>query len=294
MKVPVYLFLGMLDAGKTSFIEKTLSGCLDDTNRLLIMCEDGEKTYSENIHGIAEIISIEKPEQFTREALCELDQKYQPQQVFIEYNGMWPLSAKLPESWEYFQKICLIDATTFTTYITNMPQQIMEKIMAANMVLLNRCTRELAETVRSRNLRIVNRRAEFYLEYEDGTIENYKQEGLLMLDLTQPVITVPDEDYSLWYVEFMDNLQSYAGKTIRIKGMIRKGSRFDPYVMIGRWIMTCCEKDMQYFGIALDPMGLEAYSDGEWAEVTGTIHKVYLNEYEGMGPMMEVQSAKRL
>lgn len=42
-KIPVYLFLGFIEGGKTSFIRKTLANKRfgNDENILLLLCEEG-------------------------------------------------------------------------------------------------------------------------------------------------------------------------------------------------------------------------------------------------------------
>ena len=48
--IPVYIFLGMLESGKTKFIQETL----EDSNfylkgkTLLLVCEEGEEEYDED------------------------------------------------------------------------------------------------------------------------------------------------------------------------------------------------------------------------------------------------------
>ena len=45
MEIPVYLFTGFLEAGKTKFIQETLESKEFDTgeNTLVIICEEGEE-----------------------------------------------------------------------------------------------------------------------------------------------------------------------------------------------------------------------------------------------------------
>lgn len=47
MQIPVYLFTGFLDAGKTRFIQETLEDpeYNDGTPTLLLICEEGEEEY---------------------------------------------------------------------------------------------------------------------------------------------------------------------------------------------------------------------------------------------------------
>ena len=47
-EIPVYLFTGFLDAGKTSFIQETLEDPAfnDGQNTLVLVCEEGEEEFS--------------------------------------------------------------------------------------------------------------------------------------------------------------------------------------------------------------------------------------------------------
>ena len=47
--IPVYLFTGFMDSGKTTLVEETLfeNNFGDGSKGIIIMCEDGEKEYDE-------------------------------------------------------------------------------------------------------------------------------------------------------------------------------------------------------------------------------------------------------
>ncbi len=81
----------------------------------------------------------------------------------------------LPGNWILYQIICLMDATTFEPYLKNMGQLMMEKLTNCDMLIFNRCNEQLRAQLRSRNLRMANRRADIYLENEDGTSEEYRR-----------------------------------------------------------------------------------------------------------------------
>ena len=81
---------------------------------------------------------------------------------------------------------------------------MMEKITNADMLVFNRCTPELRDALRKRNLRMVNRRADIYLEMEDGTSEDYLTGDECPFDLSHDLIDVPDDDFGVWYVDVMD------------------------------------------------------------------------------------------
>ena len=48
-EIPVYLFTGFMDSGKTTLINETLyeNGFGKDARNLIICCEDGEEEYDE-------------------------------------------------------------------------------------------------------------------------------------------------------------------------------------------------------------------------------------------------------
>lgn len=70
---------------------------------------------------------IDEEAAFTPENLMELDKKYKPERVIIEYNGMWNYkNMKLPWHWSVEQQITTIDASTFPMYYTNMRSLLAE------------------------------------------------------------------------------------------------------------------------------------------------------------------------
>lgn len=124
MEIPVYLFSGFMDSGKSSLIRETLvEGDFSENGRtLLILCEDGEVEFEEEelLKVNTKLAMIEEEEGFTSEKLQELDKTYRPDQVFIEYNGTWQMASfletELPKNWVLVQSLATVDATTFEMY----------------------------------------------------------------------------------------------------------------------------------------------------------------------------------
>ena len=197
MDIPVYLIAGFLDAGKTSFINGILQdGFAAEDRTLLLCCEEGETAYDPKVLGNVFTYTIDEPEQMTPELFKKLEKQYRPKQVIIEYNGMWaiePLYREgLPANWILYQIMCLVDANTFEPYVRNMGQLMMEKISNADLLIFNRCNEELRAQLRSRNLKMVNRRADIYLENADGTSEEYMTPDMSPFDLSSGHLDVPD------------------------------------------------------------------------------------------------------
>ena len=126
MNTPVYIITGFLESGKTKFISEMLAddGFSEGERTLLLCCEEGEEEYdSKLLHRTNTVLEpLDEPEDL--EKLVELDEKYRPERVIIEYNSTWLLqalySAKKPESWDLAQIITLVDSTTFEIYLKNM------------------------------------------------------------------------------------------------------------------------------------------------------------------------------
>ena len=144
-EIPVYLFLGQLESGKTSFIQETMNDPKFDSGdkTLLLICEEGEVEYrpEEFAFGGVTVDTIDSQADLTPDVLEEKAKKSGAGRVLIEYNGMWPLAAlseALPPHWLIYQTICTADGTTFRTYFENMRQLMLEKFGASELLVVNR------------------------------------------------------------------------------------------------------------------------------------------------------------
>ena len=89
-EIPVYLFTGFLDAGKTTFIQETLEdpSFNDGQKTLLIVTEEGEEEYrpvrfaSSNV----KIMTLEDEEDLTEEWMVNAAGLCNAEKVVIEYN----------------------------------------------------------------------------------------------------------------------------------------------------------------------------------------------------------------
>ena len=226
MDIPVYAVTGFLDGGKTNFINGILQdGFAKQDKTLLICCEEGDEEYDVDAMTNVKVEVLDDIEQFTKANLKALEKKHHPRQVLIEYNGMWPFEQlnELPANWVLFQIMTFVYAPSFDVMSRNMGQLMMEKIKNADMLVFNRCTPEVAEQLRKRNLRMVNRRADMFLDMEDGTTENYLTGDECPFDVTQELIDIPDEDFGVWYVDAMDHPEHYDGKRVRMKIFMESG-----------------------------------------------------------------------
>jgi uncharacterized membrane protein YcgQ (UPF0703/DUF1980 family) len=171
-----------------------------------------------------------------------------------------------------------------------MGQLMMEKITNADLLVFNRCTPELRDSLRKRNLRMVNRRADIYLEMMDGTSEDYLTGDECPFDLTQEVIDIPDDDFGVWYVDVMDHPDRYAGKTVHMKLIMCHSKKYPGVHCPGRFAMVCCENDVQFLGLIAKGVNLNQYNNRDWIEVTARMAVENHAAYKGKGPVMHVLS----
>ena len=294
---PVYLIAGFLDSGKSSFINGILSdGFALEDRTMLLRCEEGEVEYDPKLLRNVTVVTVDDQEALTPEFLLSQQKKCRAKQVIVEFNGMWQIQDfyvnSMPQSWALYQIIALCEGPTFDMYAKNMASLMMEKLRNADMILINRCTDELCKALRQKNLRLVNRRAEIYLEKEDGSSEDYMDGTVSAFELDKPVIQVSDADYGLWYVEIMDNPQMYAGKTVEFRAIMCKPPKYAPYFTPGRFAMVCCAEDMSFLAVACKGYDVSKIPERAWVEVTAEARVEHWGPYEGEGPVLYVKSVK--
>jgi len=295
MDIPVYLIAGFLDGGKTNFINGILEdGFAREGRTLLICCEEGEEEYDPRWLRNVTVVTVEDEEDLKCSWLKELEKQYKPTQVLIEYNGMWQMERLyrevLPANWVLYQIMTFVKADTFEIYAKNMGQLMMEKVINADLLVFNRCTPEVAAALRERNLRMVNRQADMYIEFEDGTNEDYINDDTPPFDMSQEIISIPDEDYGVWFVDAMDHPDRYDGHLVRMKLVMCHSQKYPGIHCPGRFVMTCCENDITFYGLIARGEGLDQYENRDWVEVTARMGVEEHVAYDGPGPVMHVLS----
>ena len=295
MDIPVYAVAGFLDGGKTNFINGILQdGFAKQDKTLLICCEEGDEEYDVDALQNVAVEMIDEVEGFTKDALKKLEKKHRPRQILIEYNGMWPFEQlnELPANWILYQIMTFVYAPSFDVMSRNMGQLMMEKIKNADMLVFNRATPEVAEALRKRNMRMVNRRADMYIEYEDGTSENYLTGDECPFDVTQDPIEIPDEDFGVWYVDAMDHPEHYDGKRLHLKAVMCHSKKYPGTYVPGRFAMVCCANDTQFLGVVAKGDVLQKYKNRDWIDLTATCRKEFFEAYQGDGPVLYVEDVK--
>lgn len=297
MEIPVYLFTGFLESGKTTFIKDTISDpdFVDGERTLLILCEEGIEEYDEvALSKInVDVVVVEEEEELTEEFLKRMETFYRPARVLIEFNGMWKVSRLvdevLPENWPVVQVISTIDATTFEVYNTNMKSMIMEQINLSDLIVFNRCQPDIKKGNWKRSVKAVNRKATVYFEDLNGAPLPETDEDL-PYDVNAKVIHLEDEDYGIWYMDAMEHPKKYAGKTVCMKAVVYKNRNFPKNQFVpGRFAMTCCADDIAFIGFVCNYNGVEELKLKQWIYIEAEVRCEYRKEYRGKGPVLHAK-----
>ena len=301
-EIPVYFFTGFMDSGKTTLIQETLfeNGFAEDDDRILIIaCEDGDVEYdTEKLKTInASVATIDTEAEFNTEHLQEIADQYRPDVVFVEYNGTWDVGEvyemELPKNWVIVQSLATVDATTFEMYMANMRSMMMEQFFQAEVVIFNRCDGIEDLNTYKRNVKALNQTAEIIFEDQDGEIDEIMEEDL-PYDLKADKIVLDDNTYGIWYLDSLDHVDRYVGKTIEFIGMVMKPEEFPKgYFVPGRMAMTCCAEDMTFLGFACVYDKIDLYQERDWVKVTAVVKKEYFADYEGEGPVLYAESVTK-
>lgn len=301
MNIPVYLFTGFLESGKTKFIQETLEDKRFHKNEktLVLVCEEGIEEFEPSKIPSKHVLfeTIDEESELSEESLSAAADKIKATRVLIEYNGMWQLQNlydAMPEGWLIYQQMAFFDASTFASYNANIRSLVVDKIQDADMVVFNRVPLGADQMPMHQAVRALSRNAEIAYEYTNGKVVYDDIVDPLPFDVNAPVIEVKDEDYALWYRDCTEEMDKYDGKTIRFKGMVATNKGFDTKTFAaGRHIMTCCVEDITYSGVICKsekPLGLKA---GEWIYLTAKISIEFNKMYKGKGPILKVISASK-
>lgn len=302
LQIPVYLFMGFLESGKTTFIQDTLEEDYfnDGQRTLLFACEEGMEEYEEDLlkRTNTTLVYVEDEEDFTADFVTGKVLQYYPDRVIIEYNGMWMLD-KLYDlvdetPLEIFQTIMTVNAETFDLYMNNMRSLAVEMFKLAEMVIINRCTNESPRATWRRSIKAVSRQAQVLFEFADDGEEVGEEDpdAALPYDVHADEIVLEDDEFGIWFIDAMERPEVYEGKTITMKAHIYKSIRLPKGCFVpGRHAMTCCADDIQFIGYLCHTnhaksSTIKSLKNKMWATVTAEIHNEYNAEYGETGPVL--------
>ncbi len=294
MDIPVYLFTGFLESGKTKFIQETMEDERFNTGEktLLLVCEEGIEEYeperfcSPNVF----IEEIEDEDDLNDKFLTSLLKKYSAKRVLVEYNGMWQLKTlfdSLPKNWVIAQEFMFAEATTILNYNQNMRSLVAEKLTTCELVVFNRYNDSVDKLELHKMVRGLNTRCAIAYERADGNVEYDDIEDPLPFDREADIINISDKDYAYFYRDLSENLNFYHNKTAKFKCVVAKNHQLkNNELVIGRHVMTCCVDDIAFAGFILLGDGFNSVSNREWVYVTAKIKVENNRLYGKVGPVL--------
>ncbi len=297
-ETPVYLFLGFLESGKTKFIQETFEDPRFSSGEktLLLVCEEGVEEYETIRFSGAEnvqLVVLEDETQLTEEYLTKLQAECGAERVVVEYNGMWTLEqffAAMPEGWMINQIMTFFDSNTFLNYNANMRQLVYDKIQNTQLVVFNRFDDTMDKMEFHKVVRAISRQTDIVYEYVDGRADFDEIEDPLPFDINAPVIEIEDRDYAFFYRDLTENLEAYIGKIVKFKGLVARDKRLEAKdLVVGRHVMTCCQDDIQYCGVACTlPYEMELETR-DWISITAKVEFKRHRIYKGKGPVLTAE-----
>ncbi len=293
-EVPVYLFLGFLESGKTKFIQETFEDPRFDSGErtLLLVCEEGETEYDPKRFAVKNFaIETVLPEDLTAVRLAEIVKSSRAERVVVEWNGMRETTVlfdAMPDGWMLAQVMTFFDASTFLTYNQNMRQLVFDKVQYADMVVFNRFRETDSQEEYHKIVRAISRRPDIVYEYENGRAVYDEIQDPLPFDIDAKVIEISDRDYAFFYRDLVEETPKYAGKIVRFKGIVAVDKKLKANtVVVGRHIMTWCEADIAYSGLVCIYAGNLPLKTRDWVTVTARIDLEYHKVYGQEGPVLK-------
>ncbi len=301
-EIPVYLFTGFLDAGKSTFIQSTLEDKRFNSGErtLLLRCEEGEVDYDFSAFNGKNVtlLTLEEEEEFNEQALLKAAEDSRCERVIIEYNGMWPMQTlydNIPDGWLVTQEIHFADSNTYTVYNANMRNLVYDKLQTCDVAVFNRCGEKTDLDALHKIVRQANRRCNIFYEYPDGRSVMDEKVDPLPFDVNAPVVEIEDRDFAYFFSDLMENTDKYDGKTVRFTALFPQTSKPmpDSVFVAGRMLMNCCAADTQFAGLACYRGKNEKPAMGSWFKLKGKIRLQRNRMFSGKTPVIDVLAVEK-
>ena len=294
--MPVYLFTGFVEAGKTTFLQKTLEDRRFQTGErtLLILCEEGEVELDQSRFKVKPVFvrTVPSEQAFTRELLAQWERETKCDRVMVEWNGMWLLDllyTVLPEHWMVYQEFMFADARTFLMYNANMRQLVYDKLKSCELIVLNRFDPKADSMPFHKIVRAANRRCDIAYEDEKGRVRYDDVVDPLPFDKSAPVVEIADRDYAIWYQDLNEELKSYDGLTVRFRAQVALDAELgEGTIIVGRQMMNCCAADVAFAGLIATDCLRGDLENGGWVTLTAKIRVQKHKGYDRAGPVLHV------
>lgn len=277
MSIPVFLFTGFLDAGKTTLIRQMLTDrmlTLPKGPVLLVLTETGLESYSEDFlrRNNLNCRLLRSAEEFGN--LEGMRAECGGRSVVIELNGFWPstlVDQALVENWRITEKIFCANAETAALYDANLNGPTRDKIAFCSRAFLNRIPEGEDGLRLHRLVRQYGKRAEIFFQRAGGVWQPSPWEEIsFYADPNGDGLTeIPDYAFAEWLYSVRRHPASHAGNRVRVRGLFRSNPQGRP--LLGREITTGSTRDAEFQGLTLELSEQEGLRSGTWYLVTAEI-----------------------
>ena len=294
----VYFFTGFLDSGKTSVICSWIGGeNFKDKKVVVVSTEEGEEEYiQENYEGADPVIINCETTDVTKKLTFEIEKKYTPDVVFLEWNGsVSPAEffdkCDVPRRWALAAAVVVVDASRYSLYYKNMQTLFADYYRFSDTVIFNRVDPERDNIAKLRgSVKSINPAMSINFLSVDNRIINIADH--LPYDLSKDPCDIPADEFGLFYTDALDNVSRYNGKRVSLIGeaAILREFRGRAFVL-QRQAYTCCAADVGIMGILCMKDVTSNFPIGKWLKVTGRI-RYFEDEQNGQKmavPCLEVE-----
>lgn len=303
MGIPVYLFTGFLESGKTTLIKDTLMdpGFGEDQKTLLLVCEEGMDEYDDAFlkKSNTTLISVLKQEDLTYAFLKKSDAMIEPDRVIIEFNGTWSLAkfmeVEYPFDWLLVQIVSTVNVDTFNLYIANMRSMIYDQLLHSEAIIFNRCDESTDIAFLRNNIKAINKSAQLIYESKNGELLEMK-DIQLPFDIHADTIAIKDDDYGLWYMDALEHPRKYEGKSIQLQGSVvaTHVEGIPNAFVFGRYAMVCCADDTSLIGLLCHYKDASSLVPKQWVQIEAQLEVEFDEGYQGDVPILYVKKLSEI
>lgn len=274
----VYFFTGFLDSGKTSTITSWLAEDNFAHKKIVVITtEEGEEEYKkENYPNCDPVIINAETEDFSKEMMYDIEKKYKPEFIFMEWNGMVSPAdffeqIDVPRRWMLAAAIVIVDASTYSEYYKSMQTIFANYYRYCDNVIFNRVNPEIHNVPKLRaSCKALNPGASCNFIGVDNEV--IALEDHLPYNLDDNPCVIENDDFGLFYTDAMDNVNRYNGKRVTLIGRAVVFREFKNRAFaLQRQAYTCCADDIAQINLLCFYECKSGFPVGEWLKVTGQI-----------------------
>ena len=248
-KINTQLIYGFLDAGKTTYIQDTVTHDFfyKDGVTLILSFEEGEVEYDTTLLSkFRTYVAFYDSNESVREFCLHAIEKYHPNRVYIEMSTMTEnLRENLPDVLNVVYSTTLFLWNTLPLYVENLKPYIVKMVRDSNQVIFRDCPSKEALSPYTTLFRSLNPKAS-YLRQDPMGYHEKAFDLFLPYSLEDKEIRIDEKTFIWLFLDSYDHPEHYDGKRIIFTDPLSVENH-----RVGRTVMTCCMADLQFMSFPL-------------------------------------------